>query len=179
MSAGKRYDTSEPLTEHDVAARLNRSAERVLRIMWDTRQLGLAKQVRDSRYLTHDVLGHLRAELDLWDVEPRPLAGQLDPLTPDAQAVADAYSRWLSSYQPTGAPMSEQSTSTAQQPSETVSTSVETTTDVETTTGTDAADGAAEQTGDDSAAGADAAADETSGSADEKHDGAEDGGSVE
>lgn len=170
MSAGKRYDTSEPLTEHDVAARLNRSAERVLRIMWDTRQLGLAKQVRDSRYLTHDVLGQLRAELDLWDVEPRPLAGQLDPLTPDAQAVADAYSRWLSSYQPTGAPMSEQQ-STEQNPAETVSTTVETE--------------SATVSVDDSTAGADAASDgdasdDASGSGDTSSDGsAEDGGNAE
>lgn len=121
MSSGKRYDTSEPLTEHDIAARLDKAVERVVRIMWDARQLGLALQIHHSRYLTHDALGMLRAELDAWDVEPNPLPMQLDPLSPDAQAVADAYSRWLSNFTPTGALMSEQQ-GTEQQPEQTSTT---------------------------------------------------------
>lgn len=95
MSVGKRYSTDEPLTEHDIAARLDRAVERVWRIMWGARRIGLAQQITHSRYLTHPTLGILRAELDAWGVEPRPITGQLDPLSPDAQAVADAYSRWL------------------------------------------------------------------------------------
>lgn len=122
MSLGKRLGTDEPLTEHDVAERLDRAASRVLRILWDTRQLGLAQQVRASRYLTSNTLGILRAELDLWDIEPAPLSGQLDPLTPDAQAVADAYSRWLNTSPTTGVTVSEQSTE--QNPAETASTAV-------------------------------------------------------
>src|SRR5580693_8523901 len=69
MAAGKRLNTSEPLTEHDVADRLDRAALRVVRIMMDTRQLGMMEQVKHSRYLT-GVLNMLAAELKLWDVEP-------------------------------------------------------------------------------------------------------------
>lgn len=96
MSVGKRLSTDEPLTEHDIAARLDRAVERVWRIMLDARQIGLAQQVKHSRYLTYPTLGILRAELDAWGVTPAPFDGQLDPLSADAQAVADAYSRWLS-----------------------------------------------------------------------------------
>lgn len=91
MSVGKRLDAGEPLTEHDIAERLDKAASRVLRIMWDARQLGLAEQVADSRYLSSNTLGVLRAELDLWEVEAAPLSAQQEPFTPDAQAVADAY----------------------------------------------------------------------------------------
>lgn len=170
MSSGKRYSTDEPLTEHDIAARLDRAVERVWRIMLDARQIGLAQQIMHSRFLTYPTLGILRAELDAWGVEPAPFDVQLAPLTPDAQAVADAYARWLSNYPKTGAPMSEQSTE--QQPDQTVSTTVET-------------DGAKVSV-DDSTAGADAAADgeksddtaSESAPADES-DSAKDGGSGE
>jgi hypothetical protein len=70
VSVGKRRSASEPLTEHDVAERLKLAAMRVVSILADARQTpGLAEQVAGSRYLSNS-LQVLRAELDLWDVEP-------------------------------------------------------------------------------------------------------------
>lgn len=69
MSAGKRLSTNEPLTEHDVAERLDRAAIRTVRILMDARQVGVMEQVRHSRYLTNS-LGILAAELRVWGVEP-------------------------------------------------------------------------------------------------------------
>lgn len=72
MAVGKRLSTDEPLTEHDVADRLDKAALRLLRIMWDARQLGMVEAVSNSRYFTN-VTGALRAELDEWGIEPSPL----------------------------------------------------------------------------------------------------------
>lgn len=69
-SPGKRLRTSDPLTEHDVADRLDKAALRVVRIMTDARQQGYAEAVKHSRYLTN-VLGILAAELQLWGVQPQ------------------------------------------------------------------------------------------------------------
>lgn len=71
MSVGKRADKHQPLTEHDVAERLDRAAMRALRILWEARQLGIAEEVKASRYLTGGTLEWLRAELDAWQVESR------------------------------------------------------------------------------------------------------------
>jgi hypothetical protein len=70
MASGKRLRASDPLTEHDVAERLDKAALRVLRIMSDARQQGYMEAVRHSRYLTN-VLGMLAAELVLWNAEPQ------------------------------------------------------------------------------------------------------------
>jgi hypothetical protein len=69
MSAGKRLGTNEPLTEHDVAERLDRAVIRTVRILMDARQVGMMDQVKHSRYLTNS-LGILAAELRAWGVEP-------------------------------------------------------------------------------------------------------------
>jgi hypothetical protein len=69
-SPGKRLSTTEPLTEHDVAERLDKAALRVVRIMSDIRQQGFMDLVKHSRYLT-GALNILAAELKLWGVEPR------------------------------------------------------------------------------------------------------------
>lgn len=71
MPAGKRLRTSDPLTEHDVADRLDKAALRLLQILMDARQLGLMEQVKHSRYLTN-VPGLLAAELARWGIEPEP-----------------------------------------------------------------------------------------------------------
>jgi hypothetical protein len=68
-SPGKRLRASDPLTEHDVAERLDKAALRALRIMSDARQQGYMDAVKHSRYLTN-VLGMLAAELGLWGVKP-------------------------------------------------------------------------------------------------------------
>lgn len=67
MAAGKRLSTTEPLTEHDVADRLDKAALRVWRIMLDTRQQSpeFYEAVRHSRYLTN-VIPELRKEMDTW-----------------------------------------------------------------------------------------------------------------
>jgi len=70
MAVGKRLRTNEPLTEHDVADRLDKAALRVVRIMSDARQQGYMDPVRHSRFLTN-VLGMLAAELQLWNVTPQ------------------------------------------------------------------------------------------------------------
>lgn len=70
MSAGKRLSTDEPLTEHDIAERLDKAALRVWQIMLDARQIeGLMEQVKHSRYCTN-VLGELVEELRRWGVRP-------------------------------------------------------------------------------------------------------------
>lgn len=66
MAVGKRSSPDEPLTEHDVAERLDRAAIRVLSIMMDVRQTeGLYESVKASRYLTNS-LDLLAEELRLW-----------------------------------------------------------------------------------------------------------------
>lgn len=73
MSApGKRLNTDEPLTEHDVAERLAKSVERTLRILMDVRQSpgDLFLDVKTSRYLPGGLLEALAAELRAWGVEP-------------------------------------------------------------------------------------------------------------
>ena len=70
MPPGKRLRTSDPLTEHDVAERLDKAALRTVRILMDIRQLGMMEEVRHSRYLTNS-LSMLAAELKLWGVDPQ------------------------------------------------------------------------------------------------------------
>lgn len=72
MAAGKRLSTDEPLTEHDVADRIDKAADRLLRIFWDVRQIGgdLAPSVVRSRYLTSGCLDELAAELRRWGADP-------------------------------------------------------------------------------------------------------------
>lgn len=55
VAAGKRLSTDEPLTEHDVADRLDKAALRLWRILLDVEQLGpeTERRVRASRYLTN------------------------------------------------------------------------------------------------------------------------------
>ncbi len=70
MPPGKRLHTSDPLTEHDVAERIDRAAVRTVRILMNIRQLGMMEQVKHSRYLTNS-LNMLAAELKLWGVDPQ------------------------------------------------------------------------------------------------------------
>jgi hypothetical protein len=70
MATDKRHSTAEPLTEHDVAERLDRAALRVLRIMIDAENLGIVTEVQHSRYLTN-ALSWLAGELGRWGIEPR------------------------------------------------------------------------------------------------------------
>ncbi len=72
MTAGKRLGVDDPLTEHDVADRLNRATLRVLRILMDARDLGLAESVKGSRFHTNS-LNALRSELDAWGIQPIPI----------------------------------------------------------------------------------------------------------
>jgi hypothetical protein len=72
MAVGKRHSTEDPLTEHDVAERLDKAALRTLRILMDARQMGIMEQVKVSRYLTNSV-NALAAELETWGVTPREL----------------------------------------------------------------------------------------------------------
>lgn len=73
MSAGKRLDKDDPLTEHDIADRLARAAYRLLRIMQDVRQLpgDVMQDVQQSRYLPAGLLDDLAAELREWGAEPK------------------------------------------------------------------------------------------------------------
>lgn len=89
MAVGKRSSTSDPLTEHDVADRLDKAGLRVLRIMMDVRQIpGAQEAVKSSRYLTN-VLNALAWELQEWGFTPqelRPLERPLkDSTASDAQ----------------------------------------------------------------------------------------------
>jgi hypothetical protein len=69
-SPGKRLRTSDPLTEHDVAERIDRAALRLARILTDIRQQGGMEAVQRSRYLTNAV-NILAAELEIWGIEPQ------------------------------------------------------------------------------------------------------------
>lgn len=78
MTVGKRRDPSQPLTEHDVAERLDRAALRLLRIMWDVRvnHPELLGPVRSSRYFTNAAAAlAYELGLDEWNIEPAPLRG--------------------------------------------------------------------------------------------------------
>lgn len=80
MSVGKRTDAGDPLTEHDVAERLDRAAARLLRILMDVRQIpGLAEDVKASRYLSAGLLEGLAAELETWGIEPSPIPDERRP----------------------------------------------------------------------------------------------------
>ena len=78
MSVGKRYNTTEPLTEHDVADRLEKAMLRVWRIMVDARQMegevgtypNLMDAVKSSRYLTNVPMA-LMWELERWGYFPQ------------------------------------------------------------------------------------------------------------
>lgn len=68
MSVGKRLSTDEPLTEHDVAARLDAALMRVWRIAHDARvNQGpeFYEAVRNSRYLTNAIT-EVERELAYW-----------------------------------------------------------------------------------------------------------------
>ena len=55
MAPGKRSGTPAPLTEHDVADRLDKTCLRLWRILLDVEQMGpeFKEAVRTSRYLTN------------------------------------------------------------------------------------------------------------------------------
>ena len=72
MSVGKRLSTDQPLTEHDIAERLDKAALRTYRILAETREMGLADAVKHSRYFTN-IASALAAELAAWGIEPVPL----------------------------------------------------------------------------------------------------------
>ncbi len=72
MAVGKRLSTEDPLTEHDVAERLDKAALRTYRILFEVREMGLQDQVKSSRYLTN-IINALAAELQAWEIEPREL----------------------------------------------------------------------------------------------------------
>lgn len=93
MAAGKRTGTDEPLTEHDVAYRLDKAAIRILRILMDARQLGIADEVKTSRYLTNS-LGALVAELQTWGVKPEPLRDLVKERSEDRYEVQRYDSHW-------------------------------------------------------------------------------------
>jgi hypothetical protein len=84
MPAGKRLQAGDPLTEHDVAGRLDKAALRTLRILLSMRQLGLMDEVKHSRYLT-DSLSMLAAELKAWAVDPQPGWAGDYPAGPDIE----------------------------------------------------------------------------------------------
>lgn len=83
----KRTDTDQPLTADDVAERLDKAMLRVVRIMYDTRQMpgDLMEQVKASRYRTN-IGNMLAAELATWGIEPR----TPDDVTTWARAIGDA-----------------------------------------------------------------------------------------
>lgn len=73
----KRLRTTDPLTADDVADRLDRAIDRVLRIMWDVRRTEgtLMDEVKHSRYLASGGGNHLAHELDRWGFSPIPVKG--------------------------------------------------------------------------------------------------------
>jgi hypothetical protein len=81
MAVGKRLSTDEPLTEHDLAERLDRAALRVWRILQAAEDLGLQDQVRSSRYLSNSVMA-LRAKLEAWDIPSVPMPTSREPGPP-------------------------------------------------------------------------------------------------
>jgi hypothetical protein len=66
MAVGKRHSTDQPLTEHDVADRLSNAMLRALRILEDSRQLGLMAEVKSSRYYHPELIHYLEKELEAW-----------------------------------------------------------------------------------------------------------------
>jgi hypothetical protein len=77
MASGKRLSTDEPLTEHDIAARIDKAALRLINILMDIRQQegDLWHDVRRSRYMS-GVLGMLGEEIAIWE---KRLWEDLDP----------------------------------------------------------------------------------------------------
>lgn len=72
MALGKRTNGDQPLTEHDIAERLDHAAMRCLTILMLARDFGMIEEVKSSRYLTNSLNG-LLAELQEWGVEPQAL----------------------------------------------------------------------------------------------------------
>jgi hypothetical protein len=70
MAVGKRTSTDQPLTEHDVAERLDKAMLRVTQIMMEVDGFGVRADVRSSSYSTN-IGDLLAAKLDEWgyDVE--------------------------------------------------------------------------------------------------------------
>jgi hypothetical protein len=90
MAVGKRTSTDQPLTEHDVAERLDAAALRVWRILSDARQLGIMGPVRSSRYW-HGAVNHMLGELEAWNVEPWHLPeAPVEPDVPDVPETTTA-----------------------------------------------------------------------------------------
>ncbi len=78
MPPGKRTGSDQPLTEHDVAERLDKAALRTLRILMEARQIpGLQDAVKGSRYLGNTT-NALAAELEAWGFAANPMPGQFD-----------------------------------------------------------------------------------------------------
>ena len=70
----RRLRTTDPLTPDDVAFRLDKALDRVMRIMWDAQQLGIMDEVKGSRYLG-PAIGHVAYELQMWNVHPHKVKG--------------------------------------------------------------------------------------------------------
>ena len=71
MAVGKRSSKDDPLTEHDVAASIDRRIAGLLELMYDTRvNVGNHEKVQASRYLTGLALESLAGELEAWGVRP-------------------------------------------------------------------------------------------------------------
>jgi hypothetical protein len=66
-TVSKRLSASDPLTEHDVAERIDRAAMRLLRMLGDVREADgdLFDDVRRSRYHSN-ALDLLAEEIALW-----------------------------------------------------------------------------------------------------------------
>lgn len=78
MSAGKRTSTADPLTEHDVADRIDKAGLRLLRILIEIREMEMVEEVKTSRYFTN-ALPALAAEMQTWGIEPHPLRPSAEP----------------------------------------------------------------------------------------------------
>ena len=74
MAGGKRSSTDEPLTEHDVAERLDKAVMRTLEILMDARQMGIMAEVKSSRYHTN-AMELLAGEMERWLEAPTPTSG--------------------------------------------------------------------------------------------------------
>lgn len=87
MAVGKRSSTGDPLTEHDVAARIDHAALRLWKLLLEFRQLGMTEQIRGSRYSTNALEG-LADEMQTWGIEPRAPRPSTEPPTvrPDSSA---------------------------------------------------------------------------------------------
>lgn len=67
MAVGKRLGADKPLTEHDVAERLDHAMLRVARILADvTSDPALHQAVRSSRYVTAGLTEALQDALTAW-----------------------------------------------------------------------------------------------------------------